>query len=62
MKKNMHKILTAALLSACSLAALATPFEVKTAQNRLQASVLASGVFLQQNGGVGSIQQLDLTV
>ena len=25
MKKNMHKILTAALLSACSLAALATP-------------------------------------
>ncbi|BBN87250.1 MULTISPECIES: FG-GAP repeat domain-containing protein [Azospira] len=49
-------------VGAIGLQHLATPFEVKTAQNRLQASVLASGVFLQQNGGVGSIQQLDLTV
>ncbi len=49
-------------VGAIGLQHLATPFEVKTAENRLQASVLASGVFLQQNGGVGSIQQLDLTV
>ncbi|HET7774874.1 MAG TPA: VCBS repeat-containing protein [Azospira sp.] len=49
-------------VGALALAHLGTPFEVKDTQNKLQASVLASGVFLQENGGVGSIQQLDLTV
>lgn len=49
-------------VGAIGLQHLSTPFDVKTAENRLQASVLASGVFLQQNGAVGSIQQLDLTV
>lgn len=49
-------------VAAIALQHVATPFDLKDAQNRLQASVLASGVFLQQNGGVGSIQQLDLTV
>lgn len=49
-------------VGALGLAHLQTPFEVKNSRNQLQASVLASGVFLQENGGAGSIQQLDLTV
>ena len=49
-------------VGAISLARVATPFDIKDQNNALQAQVRASGVYLQENGGVGSIQQVDLTV
>lgn len=39
-----------------------TPFEIKDAQNRLQGQLRASGVYLRESGGVGSVQQVDLRV
>jgi len=48
-------------IGALSLSRMDTPFDIKDKQNQLQASVLASSVVLQQNGGVGTVQQLDLT-
>lgn len=37
-----------------------TPFAVKDADNNLLGQVQASGVFLNENGSVGSLQQIDL--
>lgn len=49
-------------VGAISLARVATPFDIKDENNALQGQVRASGVYLQESGGVGSIQQVDLTV
>lgn len=49
-------------VGALSLASVATPFDLKDSSNRLQAQILASGVYLGEDGSVGSLQQLDLTV
>ncbi len=49
-------------VGAISLARVSTPFEIKDESNALQGEVRASGVYLQESGGVGSIQQIDLTV
>ena len=49
-------------IGAISLASVSTPFAIKDENNNLQGMVRSSGVFLQENGGVGSIQQIDLTV
>lgn len=48
-------------VGALALAHLATPFDLKNGDNQLQGSVQASGLFLQENGAVGSMQQIDLT-
>lgn len=48
-------------VGALYLGKISTPFEIKDEQNKLQASVLASGVFLDENGQAGTVQQLDLT-
>jgi hypothetical protein len=37
-----------------------TPFSLKNNENELQGQVRATGLFLFENGGVGSMQQLDL--
>lgn len=49
-------------VGAISLARVATPFAIKDENNALQGQVRASGVYLQESGSVGSIQQVDLTI
>ena len=48
-------------VGALYLGKISTPFDIKDGQNKLQASVLASSVFLNENGEAGTVQQLDLT-
>jgi hypothetical protein len=47
-------------LGAIYLGNIATPFSLKTTENEVLGQVRASGLFLFENGGVGSMQQLDL--
>ena len=39
-----------------------TPFQVKDADNQLQGVVRSSGLYLKEDGGSGTVQQLDLVV
>ena len=59
---DVLRSLMAADVGAISLARVATPFAVKDANNALQGQVRSSGVYLRESGGVGSVQQVDLTV
>ncbi|MDZ4203154.1 MAG: hypothetical protein U1C96_13525 [Gallionella sp.] len=47
-------------VGAISLHAVETPFDLKTTTNRLLGSVVASSVYLNENGSAGSVQQVDL--
>jgi len=49
-------------VGAISLQSIATPFDIKTSSNQLLGSILASSAYLNENGTVGSVQQVDLTV
>ncbi|SDG85223.1 hypothetical protein [Propionivibrio dicarboxylicus] len=49
-------------VGALNLANTATPFALKDANNELLGQIVSSGVFLNENGSVGTIQQVDLTV
>jgi hypothetical protein len=49
-------------VGAIYLGNLSTPFTIKDASNTEQAQVRSSGIYLTDEGGVGSIQQLDLAV
>jgi hypothetical protein len=49
-------------VGAIYLGNLSTPFTIKDASNTEQAQVRSSGIYLMEEGGVGSIQQLDLAV
>jgi len=49
-------------IGAISLHAIDTPFDIKTASNQLLGSILASSVYLNEDGTAGSVQQVDLTV
>ncbi|MDR1163337.1 MAG: VCBS repeat-containing protein [Candidatus Accumulibacter sp.] len=49
-------------VGAISVSRASTPFSIKDANNNLEGQVRASGVYLRENGGVGSVQQVDLTV
>ncbi len=49
-------------VGAISLANVASPFSIKDENNELKGQVRASGFYLQESGGVGSVQQIDLTV
>ncbi len=55
------KSLKAANVGAISLQSAQTQFSLKDADNNLQAQIRATGVYLKENGGVGSVQQVDLT-
>ncbi|MDR1275453.1 MAG: VCBS repeat-containing protein [Candidatus Accumulibacter sp.] len=59
---DILRSLKEANVGAISVSRAATPFSIKDANNDLQAQVRASGVYLRENGGVGSVQQVDLTV
>ncbi len=53
--------LAAANVGAIALARVATPFDLKTNDNELLGQIRNSGIFLQENGAAGTIQQIDLT-
>lgn len=60
--KDKLQTLAAAGVGALSLGAVATPFDLKDDANQLKAHILASGVYLSEDGQAGTLQQLDLTV
>ena len=47
-------------VGALYLGRIDTPFSVKDSSNDLQGQVRATGLFLLEEGGVGTMQQLDL--
>ena len=49
-------------VGAISLKAIATPFDIKTASNQLLGTIQSSSVTLNENGSVGSVQHVDLTI
>ena len=49
-------------VGALSLARVATPYDLRDGSNETLGQIRSSGVFLQESGGVGSIQQVDLSV
>lgn len=55
------KSLAEARVGAISLSHVASPFELKTQNNELLGQVRSSGIFLQEDGLAGTIQQIDLT-
>ncbi len=48
-------------VGAISLTRIDTPFDLKTNDNELLGQIRNSGIFLQENGTTGTIQQIDLT-
>ena len=49
-------------VGAIGLDHVATSFDIKDANNDLQGRIRSSGVFLQEDGKVGTVQQIDLTI
>lgn len=49
-------------VGAISLTRLSTPFDLKGSNNALLGQIRSSGIFLQESGEAGTIQQIDLTV
>jgi len=49
-------------VGAISLNSIATPFNIKTANNQLLGSVRSSSVAINENGSTAVVQQIDLTV
>ncbi len=49
-------------VGAISLTRVATPFSIRDAANETLGQVRSTGVFLQESGGTGTIQQVDLSV
>ena len=49
-------------VGAIYLGSASTPFSLKDSDNNLQGAIRSSGIFLKENGGAGTIQQLDLVV
>jgi hypothetical protein len=54
--------LKAANVGSLALAHVATPFDLKDGGNDTLGTIRSSGIFLQENGGTGTIQQVDLSV
>ena len=49
-------------VGAIYLGNVSTPFELKNGQNQLDGQVRSSGVYLNEDGGAGTVQQIDLAV
>ena len=47
---------------AISLAQMATPYSIKDHDNQLQGQIRSTSVFLQETGGAGTMQKIDLAV
>jgi len=54
--------LKASGVGALYLSKVSTPFELKTSANDSLGTVRSTGVYLNENGSVGTLQQVDLTV
>ncbi len=59
--KDVLRSLSQANVGAIALAHLASAFDLKNAANQTLGQIRSSGVFLQEDGKAGSIQQIDLT-
>jgi hypothetical protein len=53
--------LAAAGVGAIALSRVDTPFDIKTDANAMLGHIRSSGIFLQESGTAGTIQQIDLT-
>lgn len=60
--KDILMSLKDANVGAIALANAATPFDLKDDANQTLGQVRSSGIYLKENGNVGTIQQIDLTV
>lgn len=49
-------------VGALALGRVATPFEIKDSSNSLMGQIRDSGIFLQEDGKAGTMQQIDLTI
>lgn len=49
-------------IGAIYLESIATPFDLKTGANELEGQIKASGLYLNEDGTAGTVQQLDLVV
>ena len=49
-------------VGAINLARIATPFNIKDTSNALQGQIRTSGIYLQEDGQAGTIQQIDLSI
>jgi len=59
--KDLLSTLKQANVGAIALARTETPFEIKTSSNELLGQIRSSGIFLREDGKVGTLQQVDLT-
>ena len=59
--KDQLVSLGAAGVGAIALSHVSTPFSLKTDANQLLGQIRSSGIFLQEDGSTGTIQQIDLT-
>ena len=60
--KESLNTLREAGVGALYLGSVETPFDMTDQENRLLAHIRASGVYLTENGKVGSLQQMDLAI
>lgn len=60
--KDRLMALGSAGVGAIYLGNLATPFQLKSADNELLGQVRSSGLYLQESGAAGTLQQIDLVV
>lgn len=59
--RDQLQSLAAAGVGAIALSSINTPFDLKTNDNGLLGQIRSSGIFLQEDGAAGTIQQIDLT-
>lgn len=60
--KNQLSSLRQANVGALSLGRVQTSFDLKDSNNALQGQIRSTGIFLQEDGKAGTMQQVDLTV
>ncbi|MBS1197423.1 MAG: hypothetical protein H6R18_1208 [Proteobacteria bacterium] len=60
--KDTLMTLQAADVGAIALANVATDFDLKDASNQMLGQIRSTSVYLQDSGGTGTVQQIDLTV
>ncbi len=60
--KDQLATLRQANVGALNLGRVATPFDLKDSSNALQGQIRSTGIFLQEDGKAGTMQQIDLTV
>lgn len=58
---NVMNPLSSAGVGALSLSQIDTPFAIKNNANQLLGQIRSSGIFLQESGAAGTMQQIDLT-